>query len=40
MYFNAPRLQQRLPITKKILEGACPQIPLANSRLRRLIGKF
>ena len=40
MYFNAPRLQQRVPIKKKIIGGACPQIPLATSRLRRSIGKF
>ena len=25
---------------KKILGGACPQTPLASSRLRRSIGKF
>ena len=31
MYFNAPRLQQRVPIKKT---------PLASSRLRRSIGKF
>ena len=39
MDFNASRLQQRVPI-KKILGGACPQTPLATSRLRRSIGKF
>ena len=39
MYFNAPRLQHRVPI-KKFLGGACPQTPLASSRLRRLVGKF
>ena len=32
MYFNASRLQQRVPIKKKT--------PLASSRLRRSIGKF
>ena len=37
MYFNAPRLQQRVSIKKKILVGACP---LATSRLRRSVGKF
>ena len=41
MYFNAPRLQQRVPIEKKFLGGgACPQTPLASSRLRRSIGRF
>ena len=39
MYFNAPRLQQRVPI-KKFIWGACPQTPLASSRLCRSIGKF
>ena len=37
MYFNTPRLP---PIKKKFLGGACPQTPLANSRLRRSIAKF
>ena len=27
-------------LLKKILGGACPQTPLATSRLRRSIGKF
>ena len=40
MYFNAPRLQQRVPIKKKSLGGPCPQTPLASSRLRRSIGKI
>ena len=39
MYFNAPRLQQRVPIKKFLVEHA-PQTPLASSRLRRSIGKF
>ena len=33
MYFNALRLQQRVPIKKNLT-------PLASSRLRRSIGKF
>ena len=40
MHFNAPRLQQRVHIKKKILGGACPQTPLSHSRLCRSIGKF
>ena len=40
MYFNAPRLQQRVPIKKNFFGGACPQTPLAGSRLRRSVGKF
>ena len=39
MYFNAPRLQQRVPIFKKIL-GSMPPDPLATPRLHRSIGKF
>ena len=27
MYFNAPRMQQRVPIKKKFLVGACSQTP-------------
>ena len=30
----------RVPIKKKILGGACPQTPLASSRLHRSIDKF
>ena len=40
MYFNALRLQQRVHIKKKFLGGACPQTPLASSRLCCSIGKF
>ena len=40
MYFNASRLQQRVPIKKIFLGERCPQTPLASSRLRRSIGKF
>ena len=40
MYFNAPRLQQRVPIKKNFLREECPQTPLAGSRLRHSIGKF
>ena len=39
MYFNAPRLQQRVPI-KKNSWGSMPPNPLASSRLRHSIGKF
>ena len=41
MYFNAPRLQQRVPIKKHFLGENAPKPPgLANSRLRRSICKF
>ena len=40
MYFNAPRLQQRVPIKKNFLGEHAPQTPLASSRLRRSIDKF
>ena len=40
MYFNAPRLQQRVPIRKNFFGEHAPQTPLANSRLHRSIGKF
>ena len=40
MYFNAPRLQQRVLIKKNFLGEHAPQTPLASSRLRRSIGKF
>ena len=40
MYFNAPRLQQRVPIKKIFLGEHAPKPPLASSRLRRSIGKF
>ena len=38
MYFNAPRLQQRVPIKKNLGGGgACPQTPLGSRS--RSIGK-
>ena len=39
MDFNASS-GSREYLLKKILGGACPQTPLATSRLRRSIGKF
>ena len=37
MYFNAPRMQQRVPIKQFSWGGACPPCKLW---LRRSIGKF
>ena len=39
MYFNDPRMQQRVP-SKKVSWGSMPPNPLASSRLRRSIAKF
>ena len=40
MYFNAPRLQQRVHIKKNFLGEHPPKPPGLISRLRRSIGKF
>ena len=40
MYFNAPRMQQRVTIFKNFLWGGMPPNPPSKLKLCRSVGKF